>query len=419
MRKFGKRSLAPRLFVLAALPSTLPIVAGIYLDAPNTPLSTERRLAQTVPTDVRGTPPALGPEARPNAPAVHAPAPALLVPPVVRPSASGAETSMSSNLSAVATTLPVQTVRFWQMPEMARFAAAYVAALALSMFGAWSILRSLHRFRDAAQEIALGRVGGNALASCNDLRDLAGVAKTVDGLVSDLQNMSDQMRISVEENAHTMRTPLATIGTAFRAVVRNLPADEPRAQRAARIIDNSLHRLSSAIDAMERNDRAIAEFLAMPRELVNVSQVVREATRELRQNAGSRNIHVCEQLQDNVLAWTSRPALASTLRDVLAGALDASPTPGEVVVTLDGSDTAGACILVEDRGGDEDVDSLFQHDFLPSGEAGPLAAGGSAPCRTGLWHVKRTLEAFGGRISAHRNLHGGVSVSVALPAMRQ
>ncbi len=374
MRKFGKRSLAPRLFVLAALPSTLPIVAGIYLDAPNTPLSTERRLAQTVPTDVRGTLPALGPETRPNALAVHAPA--LPVLPVVRPSASGAETLLSSNLSAVATTLPVQTVRFWQMPEMARFAAAYVAALALSMLGVWSILRSLHRFGDAAREIALGRVGGNALASCNDLRDLAGVAKTVDGLVSDLQNMSDQMRISVEENAHTMRTPLATIGTAFRAVVRNLPADEPRAQRAARIIDNALHRLSSAIDAMERNDRAIAEFLAMPRELVNVSQVVREVTRELRQNADSRNIHVCEQLQDNVLAWTSRPALASTLRDVLAGALDASPTPGEVVVTLDGSDTAGACILVEDRGGDaEDVDSLFQHDF-------------------------------------------GVSVSVALPAMR-
>ena len=416
MRKFGKRSLAPRLFVLAALPSTLPIAVGIYFDDPNTPLSTERRLAQTGPTDVRGTPPALGPETRPDALAVHTPA--LPVPPVVRPTASGAETSLSSNLSAVATTLPVQTVRFWQMPEMARFA-AYVAALALSMFGAWSILRSLHRFRDAAREIALGRVSGNALASCNDLRDLAGVAKTVDELVSDLQNMSDQMRMSVEENAHTMRTPLATIGTAFRAVVRNLPADEQRAQRAARIIDNSLRRLSSVIDAMERNDRAIAEFLAMPRELVNVSQVVREATRELRQNAGSRNIHVCEQLQDNVLAWTSRPALASTLRDVLAGALDASPTPGEVVVTLDGSDTAGACILVEDRGGDaEDVDSLFQHDFSPSGEAGPLAVGGSAPCRTGLWHVKRTLEAFGGRISAHRNLHGGVSVSVALPAMR-
>ena len=302
---------------------------------------------------------------------------------------------------------------------MVLFAGVYVAALALSMLGVWSVLRSLHRFHDAAEEVGLGRRGGNQLASRNGLPELAGVAMVVDGLVADLRTMSDQMRISVEENAHSLRTPLATIRASFRAVGRTLQADEPKTQRALRIIDVALHQMSSMIDAMERDDRAIAKYLSMPREYVDISRLVGEVVREFQQTAGSCDITVREHLQDGGRAWTCGPALASALRDVLASAVNASAAFGEVGVTLDGGGAEGTRILIEDRGGNvEDIDLLFEHGFSPSNGGESQASGGAVSCRTGLWHVKRMLEAFGGQVSAHRNPHGGVSVSIALPAIR-
>ena len=444
MRKFRKRSLASRLFVLMALPSTLPILADIYLDDANRPFreegtqisrlgseggaresvveqapTLEQKLAQIAFAEMRGAPPALGAEmlegaARPKA--LAAGVAVLKNPLAAPPGVREADISLASNL-ALGAGVADRTVWYWQMPDMVLFALAYVAALTLSMVGAWSVLRSLHRFGDGAREIALGRVGGNALAGRNGARELAGLASTVDGLVADLQKTSDQMRIATAENAHALRTPLATIKTAFRAVGRTLPADEPKAQRALSMIEMSLHRLSSMIDAMERHDRAIAEFMAAPREIVNVGRLLHELTREPGDGVDFNAIRFTGPLPDDLLICTSRRALVSALRDVLGGAIDASPDPGDVAVTLEGGDGPGARIVVEDRGCDgEDVDSLFQHDFSPSGEAGAAMAGGVVSCRRGLWHVKRILEAFGGQISAHRNLHGGVSVSIVLPA---
>jgi signal transduction histidine kinase len=259
-------------------------------------------------------------------------------------------------------------------------------------------------------------VGGNALAGRNDARELAEVARVVDGLVSDLQKAAGHMRNATAENVHSLRTPLATINTAFRTVGRFLPTDEPKAQRARWIIDVSLLRLSGVIDAMERHDAAIAEFLVMPRENVNVGQLLHELVRAFADDADCRGVRFTERLQDDVFICASRNALGSVLSDVLSGAVWASPAHGEVAVTLEGGRGAGARIVVEDCGNDaNDVDLLFQHDFTPAGEAASRAPGGGGACRASLWHVKRAVEAFDGQISAQRNLQGGMSVAITLP----
>jgi signal transduction histidine kinase len=77
----------------------------------------------------------------------------------------------------------------------------------------------------------------------------------------------------------------------------------------------------------------------------------------------------------------------------------------------------GARLLVEDRGGGDEADLVFQHDFttVPP-EAGRQASDDSGPRRLGLWSVKRTVEAFGGEVGAQRKDHGGVVVSIVLPS---
>ncbi len=259
-------------------------------------------------------------------------------------------------------------------------------------------------------------VGDHALAGRSGVRELASVAKLLDRLVFDLRYMSDQMKLTAEENAHSLRTPLATIRTALCAVRRALPPEEPRAQRALRIIDISLDRVSHVVNSAQRNDTTMADLVAAPRADVDLAELARDTIVESRERAQFRNIRIRENLPDSVLVRASVEALEAALEDVLASAINASPSYGEITVTLE-ADRTGARLLVEDRGGGDEADLVFQHDFKPvSAGFGRRAPDDNGPRRLGLWSVKRTVEAFGGEVGAQRKDHGGVVVSIVLPS---
>jgi signal transduction histidine kinase len=327
----------------------------------------------------------------------------------------GADPSRSLETVSVSVPDPSQAI-FWEMPEIRVAVLAYLAIAALAVLVVVGVLRSLNQFRRAADEIALGRLGDHALAGRSGVRELASVAKVLDRLVFDLRYMSDQMKLTAEENAHSLRTPLATIRTALCAVRRALPPEEPRAQRALKIIDVSLDRVSHVVNSAQRNDTTMADLVAAPRADVDLAELARDTIVESRERAQFRNIRIRENLTNSVLVRASVEALEAALEDVLASAINASPSYGEITVTLE-ADRTGARLLVEDRGGSDEADLVFQHDFTPvSAGSGRRASDDGGPRRLGLWSVKRTVEAFGGEVGAQRQDHGGVVVSIVLPS---
>lgn len=343
------------------------------------------------------------------------PSPIAPLPSIAQTGPPGADPSRSLETVSVSVPDPSQAI-FWEMPEIRVAALAYLAIVALAILVVVGVLRSLNRFRWAADEIALGRVGDHALAGRSGVRELASVAKILDRLVFDLRYMSDQMKLTAEENAHSLRTPLATIRTALRAVRRALPPEEPRAQRALKIIDVSLERVSHVVNSAQRNDTTMAELVAAPRADLDLAELARGTIVESREQAQFRNIRIRENLTGSVVVRASFEALEAALEDVLASAINASPSYGEITVTLEADRTA-ARLLVEDRGGGDDADLVFQHDFQPvSAGSGRRASDGNGPRRLGLWSVKRTVEAFGGEVGAQRKDHGGVVVSIVLPS---
>ena len=336
-------------------------------------------------------------------------------PSIAQTAPPGANPSRSPETVSVSVPDPSQAI-FWEMPEIRVAALAYLAIMALAVLVVVGVLRSLNRFRRAADEIALGRVGDHALAGRSGVRELASVAKLLDRLVFDLRYMSDQTKLTAEENAHSLRTPLATIRTALGAVRRALPPEEPRAQRALKIIDISLDRVSHVVNSAQHNDTTMAELVAAPRADLDLAELARGTIVESRERAQFRNIRIRENLTDSVVVRASFEALEAALEDVLASAINASPSYGEITVTLEADRTA-ARLLVEDRGGSDDADLVFQHDFTPvSAGSGRRTSDDSGPRRLGLWSVKRTVEAFGGEVDAQRKDHGGVVISIVLPS---
>lgn len=431
-----------RLFALIAALSVLPLIVCAYLVAGNLrvheQVALERRERSASTSHVFAGAPVTGEALRPGVrsaqyagfgaeagdkvgrppPVVPSPvAPVSPMPPVAQLEPPVADPSRSLEPVGISVHSPSQGWSLWEMPEMRLAVLGYLAVVALAIVIAIGILRSLKRFRHAADEIALGRVGDKALAGRSGLRELASVAKLLDRLVFDLRYLSDQMKLTAEENAHSLRTPLATMRTALGAVRRALPPEEQRAQRALKIIDISLDRVSYFVNSAQRNDTTMADLVAAPRADVDLAELARDTIAESQERAQSRNIRIRENLKDRVLVRASTQALETALEDVLASAINASPSYGEITVTLE-ADRTGARLLVEDRGGGgDDSDLLFQHDFSTVlAEPDRLASDDDGPRRLGLWNVKRTVEAFGGQVDAQRNHHGGVVVSIVLPA---
>jgi two-component system sensor histidine kinase ChvG len=355
-------------------------------------------------------------------PPLPAPAPSLPATPPPPPPAldpQSAELARMADAQSAARSMALgqlASTSYWQSSELRLAIIAYLALIGVAIAVAISILRSLSRFRNAAYEIVLGRVGDNEMMARNGVRELSGVALLLDRMVFDLRYMADQMRFTAAENAHSLRTPLATMRTALGAIRRSLPPDEPRAQRALRIIDLSLDRLSSVVNSVQRNDTTMADLVAAPRSPVDLTELAHQAIGDLEERARLHKIRLKPSLEDGVIVHAIPAALRLALGDVIASAVNASSRYGEVTVQLRRSG-AMARLAVEDRGsGAEAPELFFQHDFQPvENQAAPPPANDIHSARLGLWNVKRTVEAFGGEVSARRNPHGGAAVSITLP----
>ena len=82
--------------------------------------------------------------------------------------------------------------------------------------------------------IAGGRIGIHAFSQRNVVPELSSVARGFDKLVLDLKRLSQQIRQSAEDNAHSFKTPLAAIQSSLSPVRRAVPAEDQRSRRAVR-----------------------------------------------------------------------------------------------------------------------------------------------------------------------------------------
>src|SRR5258708_26111108 len=120
------------------------------------------------------------------------------------------------------------------------------------MLAAVSIYLSLRRFREVADEIGQGRIGDYAFSQRNIVPELSSVARDFDKLVLDLKRLSQQIRQSAEDNAHSFKTPLAAIQSSLSPVRRAVATDDQRARRALELIASSLQRLLALATAAHR-----------------------------------------------------------------------------------------------------------------------------------------------------------------------
>lgn len=305
---------------------------------------------------------------------------------------------------------PVLSRTSWNPVPLVSAAAAYlVVAVAALLILFWT-LRRLARFHDAVHEVVLGRLTDRPLAERTELAELAGVARCLDRLMFDLSYAVGQMRTASDDNAHSMRTPIATAQTALFTVKRHIAESTPRAQRAVAAIELSIDRLYFLVDAAQGNGQAVAALVAAPRRRVELAAIVKAAVAQSMEKARARGVRIVELKQRPVFSQANPAALEAAIRDALLGVVESCSIGRHVRLTLS-SDGRAASLLMESA----DFQDLDSGSLLESAAASPTGSASSG-FPSDLSEAWRLIESLGGEASAWRHARGDRSVLLILPA---
>jgi two-component system sensor histidine kinase ChvG len=305
---------------------------------------------------------------------------------------------------------------YWETRAVRVAAGIYLVLAILAMLAAVSIFLSLRRFREVADEIGQGRIGDYAFSQRNIVPELSSVARDFDKLVLDLKHLSQQIRQSAEDNAHSFKTPLAAIQSSLSPVRKSVPLEDQRARRALEIIDSSIARLLALVNAAQRFDNSTADLIEAPRVPTNLTQLVGEATLNFREIMASRDIRLIRRLDDSVVVRSAKGMLETVLQNILENATSFSPRGSTIIITLtQNHDTVE--LQVDDEGPGippDKIERMFERYFSSRANQ-PSEVGRPPHSGLGLWIVRRNVEALGGEVRAANRVGGGLSIAVVLP----
>jgi two-component system, OmpR family, sensor histidine kinase ChvG len=310
---------------------------------------------------------------------------------------------------------------YWQTREIQLAAYIYLALALLAVLTALSVRHSLRQFRAVAHEIRQGRSEGTRFAARNTVPELESVAADFDQLVEELHGAAHDIRQAAEDNAHSFKTPLATIQASFEVVRRAIPADQPRAQRAVELVDSAVARLRALVDAAQRLDTDTADLIEAPRRVVDLTQLVADALLHCREVMAERGIRLTRHVDDHVRVRAGDGLLETVVENVLDNAISFSPPGRSIAVSLL-RDNGQVTLQVDDEGPGIDpakIEHIFDRYFSLRPDRPAIADESDDDRAThsglGLWIVRRNVTAIGGRVAAINRIGAGLSVRVTLP----
>jgi len=307
---------------------------------------------------------------------------------------------------------------YWQSPEVSVAAMIYLALALITLLTSLSVWRSIRTFGSVARQIRRGRDRGQTFASRNFVPEFASIAEDFDGLVEALHGAARDLRESAEENAHSFKGPIATIGAAVAALSRSLPAPDDRQRQMLNLIGVSLRRLTALVFASQRIEQLNADLLDAPRTRVNLTSLIAEILLRYSELCISRDIKLARHLDEDVFVRASEEPLAEAIENILENAVSFAPSQSLIDVRLTKKPgTVELIIQDEGPGIDPDkIDHIFERYFSLRPFEGTESAIAGQHAGLGLWIVKRNIEAIGGEVSAINRPGGGLMLCATLPA---
>lgn len=284
---------------------------------------------------------------------------------------------------------------------------AAIATLAATL-AAQRVLTPLEQVRSMTKRLASGSY--NERIPLPRERELAALAGDVNTLAASLQQTEARRLRLVDEVAHELRTPLATIKGYLEGVLDGV--FEPNEEILAAAIGEvtRMERLSSDLSALSRSEEGRTDLAVQP---VDIATAIRQVTDRLAPQFDDNKVGLkVGKLPDHTIdADVDR--LSQILTNLIGNALAYTPAGGSVTIDAEVTPGSGTEVSVADNGKgltSEQLDAVFERFY----RADRSATGGSG---IGLTIARNLARLHGGDITAiSGGLGRGSTFRLTLPS---
>ena len=273
----------------------------------------------------------------------------------------------------------------------------------------WQITRPLTRLRDAAEQIAAGKLDTRVQVKSKD--EVGRVGLAFNHMAGELQRQEGLRKVMVADIAHELRTPLSVMQVNLEAMKDELLPASPEELDG---LHHEVIRLSRLVEDLRLLSLADSGNLRLHSDLIDVNALVETAVRRMKPQAEAQGVILGATL-------SSKPAtiigdedkLHQVLGNLMSNALRFTPSGKRVEVSVQ-ANRQQVTLQVADEGpgiDPADLPELFER-FFKGDRARSRNDSGSG---LGLSIVKQLVQLHGGQVQANLPESGGLEVAVRLP----
>jgi heavy metal sensor kinase len=236
------------------------------------------------------------------------------------------------------------------------------------------------------------------------------LAATFNDMLDRIQTLVTEMKEMTENIAHDLRSPITRIrGLAEMALTTGKSIDEYEAAAASTVED--CDRLLDMINTMLYISQTEATAGKLPTEEVDMAGVVRNACELFQPVAEDKGVNLVADIGADLRVRGVLQGLQRMLANLIDNALDCTPSPGTVTVSVSGDEKLGV-IAVKDTGigiPQDELPYIFRRFYRCDRSRSRPGAG------LGLTLVEAIVHAHRGRIAVASTPNVGTTFTVTLP----
>jgi histidine kinase len=288
--------------------------------------------------------------------------------------------------------------------------AAFLAAVAVSVFTTRRIVGPVRAMRSASQRIADGEYHERVRVPGQD--ELGALARAFNRMAETLERTEQRRSELIGDVAHELRTPLTSVKGVMEGLVDGVLAAEPA---TFLLVQREVARLQRLVHDLEELSRAEAGQIPLEPRPVAPADLVRAAADRLQPQFEDKGVSLQVDVPPDLPKVRADPGrMIQVLLNLLGNALQYTPSAGQVTVRA-WRDGWQVLIVVQDTGigiPAEHLSHIFER-FYRVDKSRSRPGGGSG---IGLTIAKHLVEAHGGRIWATSPGPGqGSTFSFTLP----
>lgn len=284
---------------------------------------------------------------------------------------------------------------------------AVIATLAAT-FAASRVLTPLEQVRSMTRRLASGSYSERI--PLPDERELAALAVDVNTLAASLEQTEARRLRLVDEVAHELRTPLATMKGYLEGILDGVfePDDEILSAAIGEV--TRMERLSTDLSALSRSEQGRTDLTIQPTE---IATAVRQVTDRLAPQFADNDVELEVHDLPNHTINADTDRLSQILTNLIGNALAYTPTGGAVTIDAKATPASGIEVLVADTGkglSSDQLELVFERFY----RADRSVVGGSG---IGLTIARNLARLHGGDITVTSDgLGHGSTFRLSLPS---